>query len=106
MSLFFALSEILQTVENRIEVNIPVPVSFDDSVVDVSCVLHKPTENVLIKESAGRVCAQTVYMYPPATAVVFAGQIITEETAEYIEKMISAGADAFGIKDDRIEVLL
>lgn len=106
MSLFFALSEILRTVENRREVNIPAPVLFDDSVVDVSCVLHKPTENVLIKESAGRVCAQTVYMYPPATAVVFAGQIITEETAEYIEKMISAGADVFGIKDDRIEVLL
>lgn len=69
----------------------------------------KPVENVCprefvyggqkkvpLKSAAGKIAAMPAGVYPPGTAVLFPGEIITEAAADYLIKMEKLGAELFG----------
>ena len=59
-----------------------------------------------ILNSVGKRAADTVMMYPPGTAIVAAGQIITDDAAKYIDKLTETGADIRGINKGMINVIV
>lgn len=64
--------------------------------------LHKaafaPSEPVPLKSAAGRVSAGQVGLYPPGTALLTAGEEITNETITYLLRLDSARV--FGLNAD------
>ena len=44
-----------------------------------------------IQNSIGKTCGEYIYAYPPGSPIVAPGEIITQETVDYINQLISAG---------------
>ncbi len=61
-------------------------------------------ENVRIEQSAGRICASTIGVYPPAEVVIHRGQVMSYETAGYILEARRQGFEVFGISGESIRV--
>ncbi len=66
---------------------------------------YADTEVVPIKESAGRVIAEFIMVYPPGIPIYIPGEIITEENLTYIEENIEAGLPVQGPEDDELKTL-
>lgn len=63
---------------------------------------YSDTEWVNIKESAGRISAATVTVYPPGVPVLVPGARITKESVEYLT---GCGGRITGMTDERIKVI-
>ncbi len=63
---------------------------------------YSETEVIPFKESAGRVIAEFVMVYPPGIPIFIPGEIITEENLTYIEENIEAGLPVQGPEDDEL----
>lgn len=103
--LYSALTEIVSKSKLKTEETVLALPPFEETTISPGDILGAKTEWVKVCRSAGRISAGTVCIYPPATAVVAAGQRISKEAAEYIEQVMAAGADAVGVCEDRIEVV-
>ncbi len=68
--------------------------------------MFSPTEKVCLQDAVGRTAATNVCMYPPGTALVIMGEEITQAAVDYIEELISKGAELTGITDGRIDVVI
>jgi len=55
-----------------------------------------PTRLVPIREAAGEICAEMVIPYPPGVPVLFPGEPIEREMAEYIAELAASGARFHG----------
>ena len=63
-------------------------------------------EAVPVEKAAGRICADTVGAYPPGTAVLVPGEMITEEMTGYLTDLRKTGGTIQGLtQDGRIKVL-
>ncbi|MCD7796478.1 MAG: aminotransferase class I/II-fold pyridoxal phosphate-dependent enzyme [Clostridiales bacterium] len=51
------------------------------------------TEETLLTDSIGKVCAEFIYAYPPASPVLLPGQTICEKTVEYIKMLYNLGVN-------------
>ena len=71
---------------------VPAPVVFDEKA---------PLERVKLQESEGRISAVNCGLFPPCTPLVFAGERITREKIELLEK----ADNVFGLSNGEIEVL-
>lgn len=92
----------LNKMSEPLKINMP-PVFLE--TVCPSDAFFEETEEVVLADGAGKISAVTVTPYPPGIPVLYMGAVITREQVEYIEYIISAGAEVNGIKDGRIEVL-
>ncbi|MCP6684107.1 aminotransferase class I/II-fold pyridoxal phosphate-dependent enzyme [Bacillus nakamurai] len=63
------------------------------------------TEIVPLKESAGRIIAEFVMVYPPGIPIFIPGEIITEENISYIFKNLDAGLPVQGPEDATLEMI-
>ncbi|MCR5809229.1 MAG: aminotransferase class V-fold PLP-dependent enzyme [Clostridiales bacterium] len=63
------------------------------------------TEKVPIAESVGRICAGAAGCYPPGTAILFPGEIITRANADLLLSEAEDGAELFGAENGMATVL-
>ena len=61
---------------------------------------YSETEVIPFRESAGRIIAEFVMVYPPGIPIFIPGEIITEENIDYIEENIEAGLPVQGPEDE------
>lgn len=61
------------------------------------------TERVPFRESAGRIIAEFIYVYPPGIPILLPGEIISQENIDYIVDHIEVGLPVKGPEDRSIE---
>ncbi|MFD0049155.1 aminotransferase class I/II-fold pyridoxal phosphate-dependent enzyme [Actinomycetes bacterium NPDC127524] len=66
---------------------------------------YASTEVVPIEESAGRIIAEFIMVYPPGIPIFIPGEIITEENIAYIKKNIEVGLPVQGPEDSELKKL-
>ncbi len=63
------------------------------------------TEFVSFKDSAGRICAETISPYPPGIPVLAPGEEITLELIDYLRLEMKAGVRIQGPYDDELKLI-
>jgi arginine decarboxylase len=66
---------------------------------------YAETEAVPFEESAGRIIAEFVMVYPPGIPIFIPGEVITEENLRYTRKNIEAGLPVQGAEDRELKFL-
>ncbi len=66
---------------------------------------YADTEIIPLTESAGRISAEFVMVYPPGIPIFIPGEIITKENLEYIRINVEAGLPVQGPEDDELNFL-
>ncbi|UNL87162.1 aminotransferase class I/II-fold pyridoxal phosphate-dependent enzyme [Priestia koreensis] len=66
---------------------------------------YAETEIVPIEESAGRIIAEFVMVYPPGIPIFIPGEIITEDNLAYIQENLEAGLPVQGPEDFTLQSL-
>jgi len=64
-----------------------------------------PAELVPFRQSAGRICAETLTPYPPGIPVIAPGEEITAEIVDYVRLELKAGVRIQGPYDDELRVV-
>lgn len=66
---------------------------------------YAETEVIPFLESAGRISAESIMVYPPGIPIFIPGEIITEENIAYIQKNIKNGLPVQGLQDESLETI-
>ncbi|WP_100404620.1 aminotransferase class I/II-fold pyridoxal phosphate-dependent enzyme [Bacillus solitudinis] len=66
---------------------------------------YAETETILFSESAGRIIAEFVMVYPPGIPIFIPGEIITEDNLEYILENVKVGLPVQGPEDETFKTL-
>jgi arginine decarboxylase len=66
---------------------------------------YSETEIVSLDESAGRIIAEFVMVYPPGIPIFIPGEIITEENLTYIKKNLEVGLPVQGPEDPTLNTI-
>lgn len=61
------------------------------------------TEVVPFKESAGRIIAEFIYVYPPGIPILLPGEVISQENIDYIIDHVEVGLPVKGPEDRSIQ---
>ncbi|MBQ6810010.1 MAG: aminotransferase class V-fold PLP-dependent enzyme [Firmicutes bacterium] len=67
--------------------------------------MYAETENIPLDEAFGRIAAKTMYLYPPGSPLVAAGEIINEETLRIIRYCNERNYTVHGIDDEKVTVI-
>ncbi|KGX91534.1 arginine decarboxylase [Pontibacillus halophilus JSM 076056 = DSM 19796] len=100
-----ALSDLSQShspEEHTYDPNVTVP---DIPVLALSPrdAFYSETETIPLLESAGRISAEFMMVYPPGIPIFLPGEIITKENLDYISQNIRAGLPVQGLQDETLE---
>jgi lysine decarboxylase len=63
------------------------------------------TESVPFRESAGRICAETISPYPPGIPVIAPGEELSQELVDYLRLEMKAGVRIQGPYDDELRTI-
>ena len=74
-----------------------------DAITTIHEAWNRPQESVLLRESAGRIAGEFVYLYPPGIPVIAPGERITEKIVDTIMRYKEIGLPVQGMKDLRAE---
>lgn len=66
---------------------------------------YAETELIPFKESAGRVIAEFIMVYPPGIPILIPGEIITEKNIQYIQRNIDVGLPVQGPEDETFSLI-
>lgn len=66
---------------------------------------YAETEIVPFEESAGRIIAEFVMVYPPGIPIFIPGEIITQQNLNYIRKNLEVGLPVQGPEDEALQTL-
>ncbi|WP_306461622.1 aminotransferase class I/II-fold pyridoxal phosphate-dependent enzyme [Alkalicoccobacillus porphyridii] len=87
--------------------------SLDIYVPDVPTLALSPrdafyadVESIPFHQSAGRIIAEFIMVYPPGIPILLPGEIITEENLSYVQKNLEAGLPVQGPEDESLQTLL
>lgn len=61
------------------------------------------TEVIPFKESAGRIIAEFIYVYPPGIPILLPGEVITQKNIDYIVDHVEVGLPVKGPEDRSIQ---
>lgn len=61
------------------------------------------TETIPFKESAGRIIAEFIYVYPPGIPILLPGEVISQENIDYIVDHVEVGLPVKGPEDRNVE---
>ncbi|WP_046230820.1 aminotransferase class I/II-fold pyridoxal phosphate-dependent enzyme [Paenibacillus algorifonticola] len=61
------------------------------------------TEVVPFKESAGRIIAEFIYVYPPGIPILLPGEVISQKNIDYIVEHVEVGLPVKGPEDRNVE---
>ena len=56
-------------------------------------------------ESAGRICVEVITPYPPGIPIICPGELITDETIDYLIRELRAGIHIQGPVDDSLRTV-
>ncbi|QGH34382.1 aminotransferase class I/II-fold pyridoxal phosphate-dependent enzyme [Gracilibacillus salitolerans] len=59
-------------------------------------------EVIPLQESAGRISAESIMVYPPGIPIFIPGEIISEENLDYISENIKSGLPVQGLEDETL----
>lgn len=91
-----------KTAANTVQVRLP---ELPELVLLPRDAFYAPTEVVPLAESAGRVAAESVMVYPPGIPILMPGERISEANLLYIREHIEAGLPVQGPEDRTLQVL-
>lgn len=60
---------------------------------------YADTETVPFKQSAGRIIAEFIYVYPPGIPILLPGEVISQENIDYIVEHVDVGLPVKGPED-------
>jgi lysine decarboxylase len=66
---------------------------------------YADTETVPLRESAGRIIAEFIMVYPPGIPILLPGEIIEQESLDYIQQNIEAGLPVQGPEDPSLQTV-
>lgn len=66
---------------------------------------YTDTEVIPFKQSAGRIIAEFIYVYPPGIPILLPGEVISQENIDYIFEHIDIGLPVKGPEDRNIEFI-
>ncbi|GIP39747.1 arginine decarboxylase [Paenibacillus sp. J31TS4] len=61
------------------------------------------TETIAFEESAGRIIAEFIYVYPPGIPILLPGEVISQENIDYIMKHVQEGLPVKGPEDRSVK---
>lgn len=61
------------------------------------------TETIPFKESAGRIIAEFIYVYPPGIPILLPGEVISQESIDYIVDHVEVGLPVKGPEDRSVQ---
>ncbi|QAY65467.1 aminotransferase class I/II-fold pyridoxal phosphate-dependent enzyme [Paenibacillus protaetiae] len=64
---------------------------------------YAETETIPFKESAGRIIAEFIYVYPPGIPILLPGEVISQKNIDYIVDHVEVGLPVKGPEDRSIE---
>lgn len=64
---------------------------------------YADTEVIPFKESAGRIIAEFIYVYPPGIPILLPGEVISQDNIDYIVDHVEVGLPVKGPEDRKIE---
>ena len=64
---------------------------------------YAETERIPFKESAGRIIAEFIYVYPPGIPILLPGEVISQKNIDYIIEHVEVGLPVKGPEDRSIE---
>ncbi|MBH5316819.1 aminotransferase class I/II-fold pyridoxal phosphate-dependent enzyme [Paenibacillus sp. GSMTC-2017] len=64
---------------------------------------YAQTEVIPFKESAGRIIAEFIYVYPPGIPILLPGEVITQKNIDYIVDHVEVGLPVKGPEDRSIQ---
>lgn len=64
---------------------------------------YAETEVIPFKESAGRIMAEFIYVYPPGIPILLPGEVISQNNIDYIIEHVEVGLPVKGPEDRTIE---
>ena len=73
--------------------------------MSISEAMDSEREYISLEEACGRISAEQIFIYPPGTPILTAGEMIGREYIDYILKCISEGFNVKGIGDGCISVV-
>lgn len=66
---------------------------------------YSETEVIPLDESSGRVSAESIMIYPPGIPIFIPGEIINDESLDYIKANMEAGLPVQGLEDDSLKTI-
>ncbi len=73
--------------------------------LDITKAYLKNVRHVKFDSSIGKIAAVSVGAYPPGSAFILPGELITSEQIEYIKKIIDEGGTVFGLQGGMISIV-
>ena len=106
--LITALKDLAEQYKTEAISHAPIQVMLPDTP-ELACTprraFYAETEVVPIDESANRISAEFIMVYPPGIPIFIPGELITEENISYIKKNMDAGLPVQGPEDPDIKYL-
>ncbi|WP_058306979.1 aminotransferase class I/II-fold pyridoxal phosphate-dependent enzyme [Gracilibacillus massiliensis] len=62
-------------------------------------------EIILLEDSAGRISAESIMVYPPGIPIFIPGEIISEDNLAYISENIKSGLPVQGLEDESLKTV-
>lgn len=103
-----ALSELSKIQRNKSQVKPTIPVYVPNIpmlAMSPRDAFYSETEVIPFEQSAGRVIAEFVMVYPPGIPVLIPGEIITEDNLKYIKENLKVGLPVQGPEDETLRHL-
>ena len=82
-----------------------IPLSLPEQVLLPSEAAEGETELCPIDEAIGRVCAKTLYIYPPGSPLIAAGERIGKDLTETVELCRRCGITVHGLTGNSLPVI-
>jgi arginine decarboxylase len=108
LTLVQALTELSQEYKYQVNENVDSTVLLPEIpplAVTPRDAFYAETEVIPFDQSAGRIIAEFVMVYPPGIPIFIPGEIITEDNLLYTRKNIEAGLPVQGAEDDQLKTL-
>jgi arginine decarboxylase len=86
--------------ENELVVKIP---EIPQLSLTPRAAFYGDTETIPFKQSAGRIIAEFIYVYPPGIPILLPGEVISQQNIDYIVDHLKVGLPVKGPEDPTIE---
>ncbi len=77
-----------------------------EKVLEISEAGYYNIEETPLEESSGRICGETVFLYPPGIPMIVPGEVISDDLVSVLEECRNMGLNIQGMKDKQKRKIL
>ncbi len=77
-----------------------------EKVLEISDAGYYNIEEIFLKESVGKVCAEYIYLFPPGIPMIVPGEKISGELVSVLEECSSIGLNVLGMEDKQCQKIV